>query len=665
MSCVSRGRLICSLLVIWSAACGDPLASSDASVDSGPDEAEAGSPDTSDEDAGADDADASEEPAVDASEEEPDSALDASEPALDAATDASSLDATAQSDAALDAGSDAGPADQDQDGVLDGVDQCPNFDNRTCAHGDCSSGSCVCSAGWAGAQCDSCAANHYGASCTACACGSHGTCSAGLSGTGACSCATGFAGSACNGCAAGRFGSNCDVCTCTNGTCADGLTGSGLCSTCNAGYYGQNCSQACPNCGTHGTCNGGPSGNGQCTCAAGFAGTLCNIDLTGTGNDGNVTFSADTNLSSVNTGTRSCSDGGDMVSYSVSSLQNGTASSATLTDTPGAGCLNVGDEVLLINLQGTAAANANVGQYEFLRVQSVQTDTVTFSTLKTRFYGSGASDDLGLGTSASSQRVLLQRVPNYNNVTVNASVSLTARRWDGSVGGVFYLRAHGTLTVEGAITMNGQGYRGGAATMAAGSAGNQGETYTGFGSAVAYTPNRGGGGGGQGDSCAGYGTSAGGGGHRLDGNNGTASCAGEGGLAYGAANLARATLGSGGGSGGNDDVISDDPPGARGGFGGGFVGVSVNTLVGGGLIEADGTEGDGDTGGVCSATSTTSCWDESGAGGGGAGGSVYVYRLVNNFGGGIYANGGDGGDGADLTAGEGGNGALGYVVLAP
>jgi hypothetical protein len=375
-----------------------------------------------------------------------------------------------------------------------------------------------------------------------------------------------------------------------------------------------------------------------------------------------VAFSVDTNLSSVNTGSRSCPDGGDMVSYSVSALQNGATTAATLTTTPSAGCLNVGDEVLLINLQGTAAANANVGRYEFLRVQSVQADTVTFTTLKTRVYGEGASNDLGLGTSSSSQRVLLQRVPNYADVTVPAGVSLTAQRWDGTVGGVFYLRAHGTMTLEGAITMNGLGYWGGAATTTASATGSQGETYTGFGSS-ASTPNQGGGGGGQGDSCAGYGTSGGGGGHRLAGNNGTATCSGEGGLVYGDAT--RATLGSGGGSGGMDNVTGDNPPGGRGGYGGGFVGVSVNTLTGGGLIEADGSEGEGDTGAPCNGSSTTSCWDFSGAGGGGAGGSVYLYRLVNNFSGGAYANGGDGGDGADATAGEGGNGAVGYVVLAP
>jgi hypothetical protein len=353
-----------------------------------------------------------------------------------------------------------------------------------------------------------------------------------------------------------------------------------------------------------------------------------------------------------------------MVSYSVSALQNATTTTATLSSSPSAGCLNVGDEVLLINLQGTAAANSNVGRYEFFRVQSVQGDGVTFTTLKTRFYGEGASNDLGLGTTVSSQRVVLQRVPNYASVTVPAGISLTAQRWDGTMGGVFYLRAHATLTVEGAITMSGLGYRGGAATTVASATGSQGETYTGFG-ASASTPNQGGGGGGRGDSCAGYGSSAGGGGHRVAGNNGNTSCSGEGGATYGEAALARATLGSGGGSGGVDDVISDDPPGGLGGYGGGFVGVSVSTLAGGGLIEADGSPGEGDISSVCNATSTTSCWDFSGPGGGGAGGSVYLYRLSDNFNGGAFADGADGGDGEDATAGDGGNGGSGYVVLAP
>lgn len=42
-------------------------------------------------------------------------------------------------------------------------------------------------------------------------------------------------------------------------------------------------------------------------------------------------------------------------------------------------------------------------------------------------------------------------------------------------------------------------------------------------------------------------------------------------------------------------------------------------------------------------------------------GHEVLYRVVNNFGGGIYAKGGDGSD-ADLTVPEGGSGALGYAV---
>jgi hypothetical protein len=71
---------------------------------------------------------------------------------------------------------------------------------------------------------------------------------------------------------------------------------------------------------------------------------------TGTGADGSVTFSASTNLNETNSGTRTCTDGGDAVSYSVTTLNS---TSAVLEQNPAAGCLNVGDEVLVINLRGT------------------------------------------------------------------------------------------------------------------------------------------------------------------------------------------------------------------------------------------------------------------------------------------------------------------------
>ena len=76
----------------------------------------------------------------------------------------------------------------------------------------------------------------------------------------------------------------------------------------------------------------------------------------GNGRDGNVTFSTSTNLSTVNSGTRSCEDGGDAVSYNVTAfgtdtLANGlSGTTATVSPDPSSGCLAAGDIVMVINL---------------------------------------------------------------------------------------------------------------------------------------------------------------------------------------------------------------------------------------------------------------------------------------------------------------------------
>src|SRR5690606_4419287 len=129
--------------------------------------------------------------------------------------------------------------------------------------------------------------------------------------------------------------------------------------------------------------------------------------------DGDLVVSSAINLNAYNSNARTCADGGDAVHYSVVGL---TSTSATLSSEVSAGCLVAGDEVLLINLQGTSSAFGNVGNWETLVVQSVSASTVTFSSAKTRFYGD-ASDDSNIGTASTQQRVMLQRVPNYDEVT--------------------------------------------------------------------------------------------------------------------------------------------------------------------------------------------------------------------------------------------------------
>jgi hypothetical protein len=167
-----------------------------------------------------------------------------------------------------------------------------------------------------------------------------------------------------------------------------------------------------------------------------------------------VTTSTNLSSASIEPG-RTCGSG---VAYAVASLG---ATSATLASAPANGCLAAGDAVLLLNAQGTKTSTLNVGRYEVLHVASASGTTVTFDAPKVGFYGAGASDDTGIGTSAQSQHVVLQRVPVIAQLTITSTGALTADAWDGGKGGVIALRA-GKLVVAGKINAAALGYRSGA-----------------------------------------------------------------------------------------------------------------------------------------------------------------------------------------------------------
>ncbi|UYN90163.1 MAG: hypothetical protein KIT08_02735 [Anaerolineales bacterium] len=78
----------------------------------------------------------------------------------------------------------------------------------------------------------------------------------------------------------------------------------------------------------------------------------------GNGADGNLIVDATFNIHTQNSGERVCGQGSDAVVYSVTAL---TETTATLSQAPGAGCLAVGDEVVLINMQGNNTNYTNVG----------------------------------------------------------------------------------------------------------------------------------------------------------------------------------------------------------------------------------------------------------------------------------------------------------------
>jgi hypothetical protein len=261
--------------------------------------------------------------------------------------------------------------------------------------------------------------------------------------------------------------------------------------------------------------------------------------------------------------------------------------------------LVAGDEVILINLQGTADHHQNVGNYEFLRVDSITDSTVTFTSDVTKVYGK-ESDNLDL----TGQKIMLQRVPNYTDITVNAGGKMTVSAWDGSTGGVLAFRVSGPLDVQegGSIDASGLGYRGGAGIEwgSHSESAYQGESYAGEG-IRSYLNNFGGGGGGHG----GHGNWIGAG-----GSYGTAgwedidiNTAGE---VYGDSNLNQLFLGSGGGGRqSNWDWCS-----APGGSGGGIVAIHAQTITGNGKIHSNGSIG--------TRYCTGSTYESSGSGSGGS-----------------------------------------------
>lgn len=152
----------------------------------------------------------------------------------------------------------------------------------TCQDGLAGDGACVCDEGWDSDDCTVCAAGYYGDECdSSCGdCGANAFCDDGRDGSG-CTCDNGWVvpdgQSTCVDCEPGRYGPDCaTLCpSCANGSCSDGVGGSGRC-VCDDGYYGVLCDEECPDC-ANGSCDDGREGSGLCLCDPGWDGPLCNV----------------------------------------------------------------------------------------------------------------------------------------------------------------------------------------------------------------------------------------------------------------------------------------------------------------------------------------------------------------------------------------------------
>ncbi|MBI4835428.1 MAG: hypothetical protein HY811_11515, partial [Planctomycetes bacterium] len=417
---------------------------------------------------------------------------------------------------------------------------------------------------------------------------------------------------------------------------------------------------------------------------------LVSID-TGNGADGALNVSAaDFN---INTQTQQAGRAGiaDAVNFSADASNgviNNADSSVILSAVPNG--LAINDEILIINLKGTSGDYTNVGNYETKKISAINANTITFTQPVSNTYG-----------DAATQKIMVQRVPNYTDVTVATGRVLNANGWDGTKGGALFFRATGTVTVTGSISVNAKGFIGGVAEAGSYKGGYGGETYNGQGgkggnSGVDGSSLQGGGGGGgltrlgaggtvgSGGGGGGYGSSggftygggAGGGGYGTagnygqgynngaSGNTGQYASGGGGGNAgpagsnggggggagtVGTSDLSKLYLGSAGGAGGDKDTIK----GGTGGNGGGIIFIKAANIIISGSVQSKGGAGNN---GV----------SYSGGGGGGSGGSIYLTAATVTIGASLVAATGGAGGTSAYNGGAGGAGRIriDYISLS-
>ena len=157
-----------------------------------------------------------------------------------------------------------------------------------------------------------------------------------------------------------------------------------------------------------------------------------------------VSLSGQTNISGV------------INQYSSVSSIDYPGNSVTVSDP---GFFAVGDEVLLIQMQGADILESNLstfgdvssmggaGSYELATVCDVAGSTVILE------------NNLVNADYDPAGQLQLITVPEYTDATVNAE--LTGQAWNGTSGGVLALSVTNELTLDAPINMDGKGFRGG------------------------------------------------------------------------------------------------------------------------------------------------------------------------------------------------------------
>lgn len=239
----------------------------------------------------------------------------------------------------------------------------------------------------------------------------------------------------------------------------------------------------------------------------------------GSGSDGTLSISSDT------------------TDAPIDSACTGTATQTSLTATNVS--FAAGQLILIHQTRGTG-----VGNWELNKIQSYTAGTITLTDGLINTYETGA------------QVLVLKQ---YTTVTVDSAKTLTAKAWNGTVGGIIAFLAKTSTTITGTISVAGKGYVGGSAAA-------NGQGYSGEGTVGAsvqqQSANGNGGGGGAADNAQG----GGGGGHSTAGSAGTRQNGGSGGAGGGTGGLASLITAIPGGGGGQGRGSTMGLGGAGGGF---------------------------------------------------------------------------------------------------
>lgn len=402
----------------------------------------------------------------------------------------------------------------------------------------------------------------------------------------------------------------------------------------------------------------------------------------------------------------------------------GTLEVTDIADLHSGSALSQGDLVLIIQMQGATIKVASdssfgeitsygeAGNYEYIFVESVASNQITFTSSLQNSY-------------SSTGKTQIIRVPQYTTLDLQSGASITAPAWDGTTGGVVAFTASDTVTIDGTIEVSELGFRGGTYqntnsynqyifySSDKNLGGEKGESIAGSSAdyeTAGYRYGRGaianGGGGGNGHNAGGGGGSNGNSGNTWTGigvmcqtclgNEAWAldeeyteagaptnsSGGGRGGYSYSGANLnalavapgsaswsgdTRRNIGGYGGrpltsdgdeklflGGGGGAGHGNNNKGGSGGNGGGLAFIIAKAVKGTGTIAASGQAG----------ANTVAAHNDA-PGGGGAGGSIIIKtNYLNGIT--LNANGGDGGNQLitnNEAEGPGGSGGGGFISI--